>query len=59
MRTLTKTGTASLLSRLRRTLAVSLVALVVASGCVTQEPPGNDFVEDLQSDFENEQYFDP
>ena len=44
---------------MRRTLAASLVALVVASGCVTQKPPGQDYVEDLQSEFENEQYFDP
>ena len=43
----------------RRAVAVSLIALVVASGCVTQDPPGRDYVEDLQSDFETEHYFDP
>ena len=44
---------------MRRAVAVSLIALVVASGCVTQDPPGRDYVEDLQSDFETENYFDP
>ena len=44
---------------MRRAVAVSLVALVVASGCVSQDPPGRDYVEDLQSDFETEHYFDP
>lgn len=40
-------------------LAVSAVALVLASGCVTQEPPTNQFVEDVQNDFETEDYFNP
>ena len=44
---------------MRRAVAVSLIALVVASGCVTQDPPGRDYVEDLQNDFETEHYFDP
>ena len=44
---------------MRRALAASLVALVVASGCVAQDPPGSDYVEDLQSDFETEDYFNP
>jgi len=42
-----------------RAVAVSLIAFVVASGCATQDPPGKDYVEDLQSDFETENYFDP
>jgi hypothetical protein len=45
--------------RLRRAVAVAMAALVLASGCVTQEPPGSDYVEDLQSDFETEDYFNP
>lgn len=52
-------GPASKLATVRRAVAVSLVALVVASGCVSQDPPGRDYVEDLQSDFETEHYFDP
>ncbi len=44
---------------MRRAVAVSLIALVVASGCATQDPPGKHYVEDLQSDFETENYFDP
>ena len=47
------------LGTMRRAVAVSLIALVVASGCVTQDPPGRDYVEDLQNDFETENYFDP
>ncbi len=54
-----KSGSASRLGTMRRAVAVSLIALVVASGCVTQDPPGRDYVEDLQSDFETEHYFDP
>ena len=54
-----KNGSGSRLGTLRRAVTVSLVALVVASGCVTQDPPGRDYVEDLQSDFETENYFDP
>jgi hypothetical protein len=40
-------------------VAVSLIAVMVAYGCVTQDPPGRDYVEDLRSDFETESYFDP
>ena len=54
-----KSGSGSRLGAMRRAVAVSLIALVVASGCATQDPPGKDYVEDLQSDFETENYFDP
>ena len=45
--------------RNRRALAAALIALVLASGCVTQEPPGGEFVEDIGNDFQNEDYFNP
>ncbi len=54
-----KSDSGSRLGTIRRAVTVSLIALVVASGCVTQDPPGRDYVEDLQSDFETEKYFDP
>ena len=54
-----KPDSAPVLGTMRRTLAASLVALVVASGCIAQDPPGKDFTEDLQQDFENEDYFNP
>ncbi len=54
-----KSCSGSRLGGVRRAVAVSLIALVVASGCATQDPPGKDYVEDLQSDFETENYFDP
>ncbi|MCZ6461438.1 MAG: hypothetical protein O6705_04285 [Actinobacteria bacterium] len=54
-----KRGSGARLGTIRRAVAVSLIAVVVASGCVTQDPPGRDYVEDLQSDFETENYFDP
>ncbi len=54
-----RSGPTSEVGTVRRAVAVSLIALVVASGCVTQDPPGRDYVEDLQSDFETEHYFDP
>ncbi|GMQ85207.1 MAG: hypothetical protein BMS9Abin07_0772 [Acidimicrobiia bacterium] len=44
---------------MRRAVAVSLVALVLASSCVTQNPPGKDYVEDLQTDFTTQDYFNP
>ena len=54
-----KGGSGARLARMRRAVAVSLIALVVASGCVAQDPPGRDYVGDLQKDFETENYFDP
>ncbi len=54
-----KSGSGSRLGTMRRAVAVSLIALAVASGCATQDPPGKDYLEDLQSDFETENYFDP
>ena len=59
MRERAQSGAVSKLGTLRRALAASLVALVLASGCVTQDPPGTEYVEDLQSDFETEDYFNP
>jgi len=36
-----------------------VVAVVLATGCVTQDPPGTEFVEDVGNDFQNEDYFNP
>jgi hypothetical protein len=46
-------------TRTRRTVVAALIALLLASGCVTQEPPGGEFVEDVGNDFQNEDYFNP
>jgi hypothetical protein len=59
MRKHAESASASRFGRPRRAVAVAMVALALASGCVTQEPPGSDYVEDLQSDFETEDYFNP
>jgi hypothetical protein len=45
--------------RIRRIVAAALLALVVASGCVTQRPPGSDYVNDVNQDFKNQDYFNP
>lgn len=44
---------------IRRILAAALLALTFAGGCVYQDPVQEDFVNDLQGDFENEDYFNP
>jgi hypothetical protein len=59
MRKQAESFSTSRFGRLWRAVAVAMAALVLASGCVTQEPPGSDYVEDLQSDFETEDYFNP
>jgi len=45
--------------RIRRGFAAALIALALATGCVTQEPPGSQYVEDVGNDFQNEDYFNP
>ncbi len=47
------------LHRARRLIGLVLAALVLAAGCVTQEPPTNSFVNDVQNDFDTNNYFDP
>ena len=49
----------SKLAAVRRLVGVALIALAVSTGCIAQDPPGKDFTEDLQQDFENEDYFNP
>ncbi len=49
----------SKLAGVRRLVAAALIALAVSTGCIAQDPPGKDFTEDLQQDFENEDYFNP
>ena len=46
-------------TRMRRAVALALISLVLASGCVTQEPPGSNYVEDVGNDFQNEDYLNP
>ena len=43
---------------MRVRLAAALLALAAVTGCVV-EPPGGQLTEDLQSDFETEDYFNP
>jgi hypothetical protein len=38
-------------------LLIVLAALL--SGCIAQDPPGSDFVNDVNNDFQNEDYFNP
>jgi hypothetical protein len=61
MRTRAHSESSSTLVTMRRAVAAALIALtlVVASGCVTQDPPGSEFVEDVQTDFEQGDYFNP
>ena len=49
----------SKIAGVRRFVGVALIALAVSTGCIAQNPPGKDFTEDLQQDFENEDYFNP
>ncbi len=45
--------------RLKAVVAVLVVALAgLLSSCVT-EPPGNDFVNDVNNDFQENDYFNP
>ena len=44
---------------MKRIVAVALITLAAATGCVTQEPPGQEFTEDLGNDFETEDYLNP
>ena len=46
------------MKRIARLLAAALIAVAAATGCVT-EPPGNDFVENVNNDFQENDYFNP
>ena len=43
----------------RQTIAAVVLALAVLTGCIAEDPPGKEFTEDLQNDFETEDYFNP